>query len=228
MQRARRKKLSYEQIHRLDTLGFVWDKQAKIWEEGFKELCSYEKKNGNCLVSRLYKTNGKFALGTWVGQQRKSKHRLSKENIQRLDDLGFIWDQLQYQWEKGFDALYIYSQENEDCDVPARYETIDGYALGQWVGVQSKNAKRGTLSVERTERLNKLGFVWDVNEAKWERAFALLKVYKDIKGDCLIERREKYNDFGLGSWVSVQRRSRENKTLSSGKIKRLDELDFNW
>lgn len=101
-------------------------------------------------------------------------------------------------------------------------------ALGQWVGVQSKNAKRGTLSVERTERLNKLGFVWDVNEVKWERAFALLKVYKDIKGDCLIERREKYNDFSLGNWVSVQRRSRKNKTLSSGKIKRLDELDFNW
>jgi hypothetical protein len=47
--------------------------------------------------------------------------------------------------------------------VPRSYKTDDGFALGNWV--KNQRSKRDTLSTDRKQRLEAIGFVWDAVSA---------------------------------------------------------------
>ena len=83
----------------------------------------------------------------------------SPERSQRLDALGFVRSQFTAQWEEGFSFLARFHQREGHCRVPRNHRE-HGYPLGQWVAVQRK--KKDTISSERCQRLDALGFVWKV------------------------------------------------------------------
>jgi hypothetical protein len=74
-------------------------------------------------------------------------------------------------WDEFYRRLEVYRAEQGDCLVPKRHVTSDGGKLGQWVSDQRKarKGKRGGLSVERTARLEALGFVWDTLDASGQQ-----------------------------------------------------------
>ena len=84
---------------------------------------------------------------------------MSPERRQRLDALGFVWDPLTAQWEEGFSALQSFHQREGHCRVPQDHRE-HGYLLGSWVSHQRQY--RDTLSPDRRQRLDALGFVWKV------------------------------------------------------------------
>jgi hypothetical protein len=93
-----------------------------------------------------------------VSEQRVSKDSMSSERLQRLDEIGFVWDAREAAWEKGFNYLKIYRDRVGHCRVPKTHKEEDGFELGSWVGVQ--RVKKDKMSLERRQRLNDLGFVW--------------------------------------------------------------------
>jgi hypothetical protein len=145
----------------LDELGFVWDPLETDWAEGFRYLTIYREREGHCRVPATHKENG-FHLGQWVRTQRGNADTLSAPRRQQLDELGFAWDPLQTDWAEGFRYLTIYKEREGHCRVPAKNKE-NGYRLGQWVSVQRVN--KDTLSAERRQRLDELGFVWSVRQA---------------------------------------------------------------
>ena len=157
-QRTGKSKLGLENIHRLDALGFIWDPRAGKWEKGFQELILYKTTFADLLVAALYNSPSGFRLGKWVNRQRTHKERLSQEQVKRLEDLGFVWDVLQYQWDKGFQELAIYQKEFGDCLVVGSYIGSSGFKLGTWVSKQ--RSKKENMPGDRIERLDTLGFVW--------------------------------------------------------------------
>jgi superfamily II DNA or RNA helicase len=213
--------LSEERRQRLDELGFIWDTLATAWEKGYLRLKAYKEREGDCRVPARHKENG-FNLGNWVNNRRANKNDLSEERRQQLDELGFVWNPIAEDWEKGFLHLKAYKEREGDCRVPARHKE-NGYPLGQWVNVQRTNQD---LSEERRQRLDKLGFVWDVRAAAWEKGFGYLKTYKEREGDCLVPQSHKENGYPLGQWVSMQRTIEES--LPRERMQRLDELGFVW
>ena len=80
-------------------------------------------------------------------------------HLNRLNQLGFVWNVLDFLWEEGFKHLVAYKDEFGGFLVQAKY-TCDGYRLGAWVNTQ--RTKKGKLSPERVKRLDDLGFVWKV------------------------------------------------------------------
>ena len=110
--------------------------------------------SGHCRVPVKYRQN-EFNLGQWVGDQRRSKEEMLPERIKQLDDLGFVWDVLNQQWEEGFAALEEFKAAHRHCRVPADYKQ-SGYKLGSWVRRQRKDE----MPPERIKRLDDLGFVW--------------------------------------------------------------------
>ena len=62
-------------------------------------------------------------------------------------------------WEEGFSKLQEFIKREGHCRVPAVHKEGD-LALGYWIGTQRKT--KGTLTPERIERLDALGFVWKV------------------------------------------------------------------
>jgi hypothetical protein len=141
-----------------------------------------------------------------------------------LDELGFVWDILEADWEEGFNYLKAYKESANHCDVPKDYKQ-NGFPLGLWVSEQRVNKDR--MSSERRRRLDEIGFVWDAREAAWENGLNHLKIYRDREGHCRVPKTHKeQNGFELGSWVSVQRANKDK--LSPKRRQRLDKLGFIW
>ena len=107
----------------------------------------------------------------------------------------------------------------------SRFVTETGHTLGSWVRKQGKNS--GILSKEKKQKLQSLGFIWDVHSEKWEKGFLKLREFKDENGNCSVTLSHITADgYKLGSWVGVQRSNKAK--LSKERTKRLNEIGFIW
>ena len=146
-QRKVKESLSIDRLKRLNDLGFVWDLSNEKWEEGFAHLVNFQELNGHCNVPRKHYVNG-YNLGIWVGRQRNNKESISVARLQRLNDLGFVWDVADSVWEEGFNFLIAFKQQEGHCNVPKGY-VVDGFNLGSWVNNQRvRKEKIQLLSLE--------------------------------------------------------------------------------
>ncbi len=135
-----------------------------------------------------------------------------------LESLGVSWDE----W---FGELLAFVEHEGHCQVPKRYQTSDGYQLGQWVVAQ--RGFQNDLLPERKKRLEAVpGWVWDVFAEQWELGFRYLAEFADREGHCRVPQRYRTTDgYRLGSWVSTQRAAKDG--LSAERKKRL-ELVSGW
>src|SRR5208283_5058513 len=83
------------------------------------------------------------------------------------------------------------------------------------------------LTDERARRLNEIGFQWDPFGAAWEVNFAKLKAYQKRIGNCDVPREYKENP-ALGHWVSWQRARYTSGKLADERVRRLNEIGFEW
>ena len=65
---------------------------TESWEFWYGLLQTYKEQYANFSVPKRVKFNG-VNLGNWVVHQRRSKDEMTPERIQRLDDLGFVWQE---------------------------------------------------------------------------------------------------------------------------------------
>jgi superfamily II DNA or RNA helicase len=220
-QRSKIEGLTPEQVIRLDNLGFMWNPNEYAWEKGFEYLVAYKEEFGDCLVNQGTKYHD-YRLGTWVDNQRR-KDSLTSEQVNRLNNLGFVWSTDEYAWEKGFEYLVAYKEEFGDCLVKRSYEH-QAFPLANWVSKQRH--RKEILTSEKIIRLDNLGLVWKVFEYHWEEGFQHLASYKEEFGDCLVKK--DFDDYGykLGIWVQTQRHSKKRLTLE--QCNHLDDLGFIW
>ena len=64
---------------------------VQSWEEGFAALEQYYALHGDCAVPSKYVSQSGLKLGVWVTMQRMAVTTLSKERLDRLNSIGFIW-----------------------------------------------------------------------------------------------------------------------------------------
>jgi hypothetical protein len=221
-QRHRQSKMFDERRRRLDDLGFAWNPYTTAWENAFSLLKGYKDREGHCDIPNNYKENG-FSLGAWVANQRQNKNRLTLEQRQRLDQLGFVWGVLEGRWEQGCRVLALYRNREGHCDVPVKHKEGD-FLLGHWVNNQ--RTRREKLSDKQRRQLDELGFVWDSFEKAWERSFAALIEFKNREGHCRVPDKHIENGTNLGKWVGKQRAKR--KGMSIERRQSLDALGFVW
>ena len=214
-----------DRIKKLDDLGFIWDATEYRWNKGFNHLKQYVKENGDALVLHSFSING-FKLGKWVDTQRQEKsiNTITPDRIKKLDDLGFIWDALDFQWNKGYKYIKQYVKENGDALVPKSYE-VNEFKLGQWVRTQ--RAEKSINSI-RLKKLNNLGFVWDVPEYKWNQGYEYLKQYVKENGDTKVPFSYEVNEFKLGQWVTRQKTEKRINRISPERVLKLNSLGFIW
>jgi superfamily II DNA or RNA helicase len=222
VQRGNKDRLSCQRHERLDELGFIWDPSEADWQEGLRYLTAYKKRTGHCRVPALYKEQG-YPLGWFVRKQRTLQDTLSKERQQKLNDLDFVWDPRNTDWEKGFHYLTRYKKRTGHCRVAADH-IENGFRLGQWV--QKRRERPNILSDDQKRMLNDIGFVWNAIDDRWETGFRYLTIYCEREGHCRVPAKHKEkNGFRLGQWVSVQRL---NTALSENRRQRLNNLGFIW
>ena len=169
----KKKAMTPKRIAKLDKIGFEWDRShVKLfqrnlrndedWNARYKDLIEYKRRNGNCNVPKRYPANPK--LGRWVGNQRTKRSKLTPAQVQKLEDIGFVWDASSMRsnkandekWNARYKDLIEYREKHGDCNVPTQYP--DNPALGRWVNTQRTN--RAKMKPERVQKLEDMGFVW--------------------------------------------------------------------
>ena len=223
-QRRNRVKLTQDKVRRLESIGFNWDPIESIWEEGFKNIVNFKKREGHCLVPQSYNEKG-FKLGAWVSKQRQRKKRLSKGQVEILDSIGFQWDALTSKWEQGYNALVEFKKKEGHCLVPAKMANSTGLKLGVWVGHQRR--QKSTLDPDKKTRLEAIGFSWDPRAEQWNSYFEALSEFHKREGHCDVP--DSYissKDLDLKTWIKSQRH--KETQLSPEQIHRLNSLGFIW
>lgn len=184
---------------------------SAAWDVYYQACRKYYEDHGDLQIASSYVTEDGLGLGSWIQTQRrvhagKAVGRLSEEQIRRLEQVGMVWEDAQEQsFAKGCEALERYLDENGVADVPARYVTADGFPLGKWVGNIRTVYKNGRLDQDRTERLNRIGMIWDVREYRWNVNYEAAKEYFKVHGNLQVPASwVTENDICLGRWVANQ------------------------
>mmetsp|Transcript_43196 Transcript_43196/g.75790 ORF Transcript_43196/g.75790 Transcript_43196/m.75790 type:complete len:573 (-) Transcript_43196:20-1738(-) len=254
----------------LDDIDFVWDAMGHTWSTRYDELCEFRKNNGHCVVPRC---NGR--LGTWVEKQRieYKKYRamqkdiwkddeilktiLTQDRVKQMDDIGFVWDVREKQFEQKLGQLRIFKEMNGHIDPrfmngqlalwERKWEQQYRKYLDADATAIDVETLSGILPENRRIALENVGFSrrmfdepktrWVKNRrATWEERYEELKEYEEEHGHCVVPK----NYGPLGSWVRAQRHLMKEKgtmgssflesggLLSDERVDRLDRLGFVW
>ena len=154
----------------------------KTFDERFKDLISFKAELGHCNVPNTNSRNNKYrSLGNWCSDIRRSyksikeggkpKCKLSKADIQRLENAGFEWNLLKT-FDERFKDLMAFKAKFGHCNVPltkSNKSSCTHYSLGIWCSNMRQTYKaikegRGKLGCKISKadikRLEKAGFKW--------------------------------------------------------------------
>jgi hypothetical protein len=221
-------------------MGFQWSSLAhedKIsFDDRMKDLQAFKEEHGHCNVS-LSKSdkNAKYkSLGRWCSQLRQSYRtikqggsphsKLSDDDIQRLERLGFEWSLRAYEERFFFNDrvkdLQAFKEEHGHCNVPISKsdKNIKYQALGRWCSKMRqsyKKIKQGgsphskLLSDANIQRLERMGFDFSSraheDKISFDDRMKDLQAFKEEHGHCNVpksksDKNTKYQS--LGFWCS--------------------------
>ena len=231
-------RLTAEQAARLEKLGIAWkQRMEQAWERGYAAAREYRGEYGNLMVPVRYRDKNGFALGEWIvyNRQRFLGNNLSTDRAERLEALGMVWDTVQDIWEQSYCAAVQYWLDHGTLEVPVKYTTPEGVALGVWLGSQRAAYKAGTIKPVQKAWLEALDVDWtNRNDRKWQAAYDAAARYYQAHGDLNVP--SEYIDPDgvlLGKWVSRQRYAWQNPDRSSARLTPerkalLDQLGMVW
>lgn len=233
-QRSKKKqgKLSAKRIDQLNNIGMIWEAKVdsdKCWEDHFTEAESYYQKHGNLRVVLR-----DSSLGRWINTQRTfyAKGELSQERVDRLNEIGMIWDVFDEDWEKMYGIATQYYLEHGHIHT-AHKEVYQGYNLGQWLNRQC--CGKTELTTLQIKKLEQLGIVWERNKTKWDKMYVLACEYQREHGDLLVNTHSTYRGEKLGQWINKQRTdymrrgtTKENFDFSDERVCALEAIGMVW
>ncbi len=227
-QRNKFSNLSPERQRLLRKIGFVMSSSEGLWQKNYELAKLYYEHHGDLLVPRKFKTNDGFTydkngtinLGGWITKQRGDFSNLSPKRQQLLQEIGFVLNVHEKQWQEKYEYAKLYYEHHGDLLVPRKFKTNDGFTyeengnvkLGSWIVEQRRYFS--DLSPERQQLLLEIGFVLDLSEKEWQDNYKLAKSYYEHRGNLLIPFFFYTNDgftydekakFDLGVWVFKQR-----------------------
>eukprot|EP00985_Skeletonema_marinoi_P027718 scaffold23199_cov79-Skeletonema_marinoi.AAC.2 len=207
--------------------------QKRSWEERYTELKMYYDERGH---SNVPLKSG--SLGGWVQYQRQchDKGKLSTSQIDKLNEIDFIWNVRKHQWEQRFIEVKEFIETNGHSCIPStpEYKSLQAWCGTQrklWKMKQANSTTTCALTDEREERLDAINFDWQTShEYVWQSRLEQLKAYKQENGHLNLSK----NDGDLGVWVDTQRTEMRFKMdghhthLTDERIDELERLGFGW
>lgn len=250
----------------LSAEGRLYDSERKVWlrdDENFamriNGLRKYKDEYGHCNVpvsssKKIARVYTRLAKWCQIMRFEYSIYNIDPKysfltpyRIGVLDDLGFEWDSFQTTWNQNYRKLKAFKRKHGHCLVPINNK--EDRKLSIWVEFQRKQYQKfvggGTISsmtLERIDLLDEIGFVWNVYHETWNKFFYRLLMYKEKYGNTMVPSYYEA-DQDLANWVVRQRenykkfhlqnsgQSDESKihgALSTERTDLLNEEGFSW
>jgi hypothetical protein len=201
VQRRSMQDMSVERRDRLDKIGFAWDATDDYWNYAYSMLHKYFLENGHSRVPSKEVFDG-FKLGVWVSNQRHRGHRLSDLQIERLNELNFVWSPFDESFEHGFLKIKMFKAQHGHAN-PSSRDFFDGFKIGSWA--TTIRASKDKLSETRIKMLDDVGFLWSQRSTQWDEKYGLLCEYFKEFSNCQISQKTIYKGQALGAWLNNQK-----------------------
>jgi hypothetical protein len=184
------------------------DEREQNWLAMFERLKNYVIEHRTAQVPLSYR-DGEVRLGAWVNKQRAAHNgdRMSPVRVRRLESLpGWVWEvDLDAAWDEAYERLTTIVAELGSADIK-KDRSDNGFRVGNWVNTQRQLRRQGKLSAERVAKLEALpGWIWDANEAAFERGYASLRAFVEREGHIRVPKAHEEGGVALHNWVALQR-----------------------
>lgn len=213
---------------------------AEIFEDHFARLKRFKKQFGHCHVPMHWSEDAKLAR--WLVTQRQSyrKGQLPRERADRLAKLGVAWtlrgqdhqlfrtgshyQEYEQWWDEHFKNLQQWKSNNYFVPIG------EDETLRRWTITQRTDYRKGKLRADRRQRLEKIGFPWElqtVRDAKWDAMFARLVAFKKRFGHPQVPLTWTENPK-LAGWVGAQRGIHDAGKMRADRYERLTKIGLSW
>lgn len=208
-----------------------------------EHLIKYKNRYGNMIVPIKYISEDGFKLGRMCQIMRSKKNGrcqgrgqvsyLSDEEFSKLNQIGFIWNNIDECWNKKFDLIKEY------CDVcnltinDIQKDTIyKNFKIGHWVKEQLRKIKNGEY--ENSYKKNLLlenGLVLDNEFYNWRKKYLeYISYLKKNNLKCNQISKNAVGELGtrLYNFEHTCKRKYKNGTLRDQKVELLKEYGFDF
>ena len=212
-------------IQEMTALGVDWNnKQNDLdnrWNRRYALLLAMYEKEGKFPLKQLRKNE---ALKNWCAMQRKKfkKGELANGQVNKLNAIEFIWDVFDTTFENNFEALLLFREKHGHCRVPQKFPETK--SLNTWCGNIRKAYFGGWLPAEKKERLESIGFIWNIVDAQWQETYETLKTFVINNGWDKLYSQNKV----LHQWVSKNRNNYKQGKISEERVMLLNKLGISW
>lgn len=224
-------KLEADKKKKLSEIGFVWSTDTKNqlksiynsrWEANFAKLVAYKQVYGTCQVSLKLDP----ALQRWTRWQRILfyKGKLTKQRLDKLNEICFPWSIEEGYWMKMYDALSSFRHQFGHTRVP--YNWTPNLQLAKWI--YRVKLTKSDLPAQKIKLLDLINFEWTLNRKivlPWKVMYDRLLTFKKTHGHTRVPVNW-HKDPKLGKWVSRMRYEREK--LTRERIILLEAIGFDW
>lgn len=145
-------KLTLNQINQLEKMGLFWNLNNDIFADNLSKLEIFIKENNQYPTKK-----SNYSLFNFVSDLRKNykNGRLSDDKVKALNNMGFIWDKLEYEWNKKYNLCKEYKKMNGK--LPIATTIYKNENIGYWIGTQKKTISEGKICENRIKLLRDLG-----------------------------------------------------------------------
>lgn len=197
-------------------MNMVWDVLEEDWERKYNLAKKFYETNGNLLIPVNQQYENTY-LGKWISHQRQSyaKGKLPQEKIERLEQIGMIWDAYKSNIASSFpeQALFFYLSKlypdavnrhtDYDCEIDIFIPSIktgieyDGFAWHQDLKKDLNKNKKLQKNGIRIIRIREKGcppfpatekcIVFDINRSYTDLYDVLVSLITYLSGTCEID-----------------------------------------
>ena len=198
--------------------------QEKVWQGHYQDLLKFQQETGKIYPSPQ---DGNPKLYHWCKNQRRfyKNGNLPERRKLLLEEIGFKWVTTNASFEQRLSQLIEYAKKNGTLHVSQvkHAKNSEEHKLSRWVNEMRRLYNENRLSLDRINKLNKIGFVWNMEDERFSKNLKRLKRYYKEHGDFDVPQSGGYKK--LGEWVAQVRCRGLSKRHY---IKALDEIGFTW
>lgn len=138
------------------------------------------------------------------------------------DILSELNDTFANSWELNFELLKEYTEKYGHF--PETSASYDGVLIGKWAAYQRFLNNQKKLPQDRADKLNEIGFPWDIRESNWLTAYGELAELTQLLGHFPKKSEFKGGKEYLSAWLNGQRMAYRSGTLEQDKAQKLISL----
>ena len=217
--RKNRGQLKNEEIRKLDSINFVWDKVEQNWEIKYEELVNFRKENPNKWPQYdRENTKSKESLLSVFCQSIRQRYRegdLENHWLDKMFAIGFNFEGKTDNWSVRWQSIKELLESKNSISV----DEI-GQNAYSWILRNKKKYDNGELTKDEEKKIEELNL--DRFFETWEQKFDRIKVWVEKNGRLPTPKTEK----GFNSWLASQRAVYKNNRLTDKQIESLQSIGY--